>query len=127
MTDLITCGKITANLPSRAFNETRDFYESLGFETVFQGENWMIMALSGMMVEFFPHPDLDPKQSWFSASMRLCAIEPVRNVWSKLNIWTANIPRITEITPKHDPVPAMFAMIDPNGSLWRVMETGELE
>ena len=52
--------RITANLPSRDFGATRAFYARLGFELAFRNDGWMILALGDQIVEFFPHPELDP-------------------------------------------------------------------
>ncbi len=120
----MTTGKITANLPSRDFGITEVFYHALGFQTVYLGEGWMILDLNGMMVEFFPHPDLNPKESWFSASLRLPDIDTQHSQWSALDHWsqTNDAPRLTAPMQANGDAPRMFAMIDPDGSLWRVME-----
>lgn len=119
----MTTGKITANLPSRDFERTETFYHALGFQTIYRGDGWMILALDGMMIEFFPHPDLNPKDSWFSASLRLPDIDAQHSQWTALDHWTQNdAPRLTEAMQAKDDAPRMFAMIDPDGSLWRVME-----
>lgn len=120
----MTAGKITANLPSRSFEKTETFYQALGFQTVYRGEGWMILELNGMMIEFFPHPELDPKDSWFSASLRLPDIDTQHSQWSILDHWASDgrSPRLTEPMQADGDAPQMFAMIDPDGSLWRVME-----
>ncbi|MEY8839790.1 bleomycin resistance protein [Cribrihabitans sp. XS_ASV171] len=119
----MTTGRITANLPSSDFGVTASFYARLGFETVYRDDGWMILMLDGMQVEFFAHPDVDPKSSWFSACMRVPEIEPLLEEWSKLDLPRdhVSIPRLTGITPERGPVPAMFALIDPDGSLWRII------
>lgn len=61
----------TPNLPARDMQATADFYASLGFETGYRAEGWMIMARGGLMLEFFPHPDLNPAASSFSCCLRL--------------------------------------------------------
>ena len=118
----MTTGKITANLPSRSFDETQGFYHALGFDTVYRGDAWMILQLDGMMVEFFPHPDLDPGASWFSSSLRLPDIDALHARWSELSHWRPPFPRLAAPEAPEGDAPRMFAMIDPDGSLWRVME-----
>ncbi|MFC3615672.1 bleomycin resistance protein [Lutimaribacter marinistellae] len=120
----MTTGRITANLPSRDFDQTEGFYARLGFKKTYRDDGWMILVRDGMQVEFFPHPELDHRSSWFSACLRLPDIAPVLDAWSSLDLPRdpAAIPRITDIMPARGPVPAMFAMIDPDGSLWRVIE-----
>lgn len=117
-------GKITANLPSRDFDKTEAFYQDLGFETVYRGEGWMILSRDSMMVEFFPHPDLNPSESYFSASMRLPDIDLMHGEWANLNLPSAqgNVPRLSAPFELGGEAPRMFALVDPDGSLWRVME-----
>lgn len=118
---------ISANLPSRDFARTETFYHALGFGTLFRDETWMILTWQEQLVEFFPYPDLKPKESWFSASLRSDNISALHEIWAKCNHWpaSAETPRLTEIMPGKGPIPAMFAMIDPDGSLWRIMEQKE--
>ena len=120
-------GRITANLPSRDFGRTAEFYERLGFEPLYRDAGWMILARDGMMVEFFPHPELDPRESWFSACLRLPAIDDLHAAWSGLGLPTdpREIPRLTAPSGPNGNVPRMFALIDPDGSLWRVLEDDE--
>jgi len=117
-------GKITANLPSRDFDTTETFYHSLGFATAYRGDNWMILSRDSMIVEFFPHPHLDAKSSWFSASMRLADIDVIHGEWSGLNLPSdeGETPRMTAPFELGDDAPRMFALVDPDGSLLRVME-----
>lgn len=61
----------TPNLPSRDFQATSDFYRALGFEEGWRDEGWMILKRGELTLEFFPHPELDPSQSWFSCCLRL--------------------------------------------------------
>ncbi|MFT5199824.1 MAG: catechol 2,3-dioxygenase-like lactoylglutathione lyase family enzyme [Planctomycetota bacterium] len=117
--------RITANLPSRDFEATEAFYARLGFATEYRGDGWMILNRDGMHVEFFPHPELNPKESWFSASMRLCEIDALHAEWSALGIAKdgPDFPRIGSPIVL-DGSPRMFTLLDPDGSLWRVMEMG---
>jgi catechol 2,3-dioxygenase-like lactoylglutathione lyase family enzyme len=63
--------RATANLPARSLDETEAFYAALGFNVAFKDEGWMILQRGSLELEFFPHPELDPKQSWFSACLRV--------------------------------------------------------
>ncbi|SEW22637.1 hypothetical protein SAMN05444851_2284 [Aliiroseovarius sediminilitoris] len=121
-------GQITANLPSRSFDATLTFYEGLGFRLVWRSDGWMILEKAGMKVEFFPHSDLDPKASWFSACLRLPDVDALHDEWSKLDISTdaAAIPRLTAIADVTDILPRMFYLVDPDGSLWRVIEDKDI-
>lgn len=60
-----------ANLPARSFHETASFYGALGFSVVFRNEGWTILHRGDLEIELFPHPDLDPTTSWFSACVRV--------------------------------------------------------
>ncbi|WP_371226595.1 bleomycin resistance protein [Roseovarius sp. 2305UL8-3] len=118
---------ITANLPARDFGETQAFYHRLGFETLYRGDNWMIMTWHGHWLEFFPHPDLDPADSWFSACLRIADIDALHMEWAKLGlIVKEGFPRLGD-SPFElgGDVPRMFTLHDPNGSLWRVLEMGD--
>ncbi len=61
----------TLNLPSGDFEATSSFYLHLGFAEGWRSDAWMILERGGLMLEFFPHPGLDPAQSWFSCCLRL--------------------------------------------------------
>ena len=121
----MTTGQITANLPSRNFDATERFYATLGFQTDFRNDGWMILSRDGMTVEFFPHPDLDTGQSCFSACLRLPEIDGLHADWRATTGLTGShdaIPRLTDPFKLAD-APRMFALVDPDGSLWRVLES----
>jgi len=123
----MTDGRITANLPSRDFDVTEVFYRRLGFGTRYRGDGWMALERDGMVVEFFPHPDLDPAQSWFSACMWLGDIDAMHAQWSAKGVATegSELPRMAAHPFElGGDAPRMFTMHDPDGSLWRVLETG---
>jgi hypothetical protein len=61
----------TPNLPSRDFEATSGFYSRLGFKEGWRDSGWMILERNRLTLEFFPHPDLDPRDSWFSCCLRL--------------------------------------------------------
>ncbi len=63
--------RATPNLPSRNFEATANFYGRLGFGEVWRDASWMILQRGPVVLEFFPHPDLDPAGSWFSFCLRL--------------------------------------------------------
>ena len=116
--------QITANLPSRDFDKTQAFYHRLGFVTSYRDQNWMILAYGNTQVEFFPHPDLIPTESWFSACLRVEDIAPLHATWSTLGLPTdpTAIPRLCDIIPVQGTVPRMFPLVDPDGTLWRVID-----
>lgn len=116
--------QITANLPSRDCDRTEAFYHRLGFATAYRDDSWMILTLRETQVEFFPHPKLIPSDSWFSACLRVDDIEALRARWSDLDLPTdaPSTPRMGDIIPVRGTVPRMFPLIDPNGTLWRVID-----
>jgi hypothetical protein len=61
----------TPNLPSRSFADTSSFYARLGFEESWRDDGWMILSRGALVLEFFPHPELEPAESWFSCCLRL--------------------------------------------------------
>lgn len=61
----------TPNLPSRDVASTSRFYAKLGFNEGWRDDGWMILKRGSLTLEFFPHPALDPAQSWFSCCLRL--------------------------------------------------------
>ena len=117
--------RVTANLPSRDFDATVAFYGRMGFSVAYRDDHWMILTRAGLEIEFFPHPEVDPYSSWFSACVRVDDLEAFCTELSALGLPTdhTSIPRITGIMDR-SPVPRMFALIDPDGSLLRVLENG---
>ena len=124
----LALGQITANLPSRDFDTTLEFYRGLGFRLIWRADSWMVLSKEGMHIEFFPHPDLNPRDSWFSACLRMPEIDALHGEWSLLGISTDStaIPRLTAITDATAPVPRIFYLVDPDGSLWRVIEDKDI-
>lgn len=117
--------QITANLPSRDFDRTEAFYARLGFETAMKSDGWMILRRGESLVEFFLHGDLVPGESWFSACLRAADIDSLHREFSKAGLATDahSIPRLTGFFQPPG-APRMFALVDEDGSLWRVIETG---
>lgn len=117
--------QITANLPSRDFDVTQTFYARLGFETVYRGDGWMILHWHGQWLEFFPHHDLNPKESWHSACIRLQDIDTLYAKWAALE-WTETAEGFGRLGSPFElggDVPRMFTVHDPDGALIRVLET----
>ena len=112
--------RVTANLPARDLDETAKFYQRLGFAVDFKDEGWMIMTRGNLELEFFPHPDLNPHESWFSACVRVDDVDGLYREWSGAGLPEQGIPRLT--APQDEEWGhRMCALIDPNGSLLRCM------
>ena len=117
--------RITANLPSRNFDATIAFYGKLGFAVGFHDSGWLIVNRGALELEFFPHPDLDKYTSWFSACIRVDDLDGLLADWRKAGLPgdDRSIPRLTGVV-KIPKVPRMFALVDEDGSLLRVLENG---
>jgi catechol 2,3-dioxygenase-like lactoylglutathione lyase family enzyme len=118
--------RITANLPSRSFDATAAFYARLGFAVAFRGDHWMILHRGGLELEFFPHPQLDPAQSWFSACIRVDDPDALLAEWRAVGLSSdpGAVPRLTGmVTPPQ--APRMFALVDGDGSLLRCIGNGD--
>lgn len=115
--------RITANLPSRDFAATEAFYTRLGFRTTFRDDGWMILQRGGLVLEFFPHPEVDKWSSWFSACIRVDDVASLLAEWQQVGLPTDHkaIPRLTGIF-KPGNAPRMFALVDEDGSLLRVID-----
>ena len=117
--------RATANLPSRDFDATIAFYGALGFTVGFQDSGWLILNRGALELEFFPHPDLDKRTSWFSACIRVDDLDGLLATWRKTGLPrdARSVPRLTNAVKMAD-VPRMFALVDEDGSLLRVLENG---
>jgi catechol 2,3-dioxygenase-like lactoylglutathione lyase family enzyme len=117
--------RITANLPARDFDATVAFWARLGFGVDYCDDHWMILSRGTMTVEFFPHPQVDKWSSWFSACIRVDDLDARHAEWAALDLPTdpRAIPRLTGILHQ-PPVPRMFALVDADGSLLRVLQNG---
>ncbi len=115
--------RITANLPARDLAATSAFYGALGFRERFRDEGWMILERGPLVLEFFPHPDCDPKASWFSACIRVDDPDALLEEWRAAGLPGdhKSIPRLTGFF-KHGAAPRMFALVDADGSLLRVID-----
>lgn len=115
--------RITANLPARDLAATSAFYAALGFREDFRDEGWMILKRGSLVLEFFPHPDCDPKTSWFSACIRVDDPDALLAEWrgAGLPADSTSIPRLTGFF-KPGAAPRMFALVDADGSLLRVID-----
>lgn len=118
--------RITANLPSRDLAGTAAFYGRLGFGVGYRDDNWMILDRGDLRIEFFLHPDLDPKTSWFSACIRVDDPAGLLSAWRQLGLASddGQIPRLTDFF-KLGTAPRMFALVDEDGSLLRIIDNGD--
>lgn len=115
----------TPNLPAIDFEETSQFYQNLGFEQGWRDDGWMIMTRGGLTLEFFPHSDLNPSESWFSCCLRLDDLNSFYEVCKGAEVpeqcWGA--PRIQPPAVEESGL-TIGALIDPNGTLIRLIQNG---
>ncbi|KAK7192321.1 hypothetical protein DPSP01_004913 [Paraphaeosphaeria sporulosa] len=114
----------TPNLPSRDFDATSRFYKQFGFTESWRDVEWMILKRGGLVLEFFPHPELDPATSWFSCCFRMDDVgaffeEIVR---AGVPVQTTGFPR-THRPKQEESGMTIGALIDPDGSLIRLIQT----
>ena len=114
----------TPNLPAISFDATEAFYTKLGFETRFKNTGWMILSRGSIQLEFFPHPELNPLESWFSCCIHLDDLNGFVAECEAAGIPMGNDkgqPRITP--PRTEPSGLSIAyLVDENGSLIRLIQ-----
>lgn len=113
----------TPNLPSRNFATTSGFYARIGFSEAYRDEGWMMLTRGQVTLEFFPFPDLDPAESSFGCCLRMDDVDAFYRVCVE-----AGLPETAKGFPRlHPPGPEesglrIGALIDPDGSLLRLIE-----
>lgn len=115
--------RATANLPSRDLDKTAAFYQALGFTAGFKDDGWMILNRGPVELEFFPMPKLDPKESWFSACLRVDDLDALYAAFlaAGLSDNCRDVPRMT--APQVESFGLrLFALVDPDGSLIRCID-----
>ncbi len=113
----------TPNLPARQFDATEKFYAALGFRTDWKDDGWMILQHRTIQLEFFPHPDLDPAQSWFSCCIRLDDLDAFVELCRQAGIEdkTTGWPRLN--APQKEASGMRIAyLVDADGTLLRLVE-----
>ncbi|MDX2275034.1 MAG: bleomycin resistance protein [Hyphomonadaceae bacterium] len=115
--------RITANLPARSTDDTAAFYERLGFVVGFKDDGWLILKRGSLEIEFFAHPELDPRTSCFSACIRVDDLDALYADFCRAGLpadcWS--VPRLTP--PAIEPHGMrIFALIDLDGSLLRCID-----
>jgi catechol 2,3-dioxygenase-like lactoylglutathione lyase family enzyme len=117
--------RAVANLPSREFGATAAFYRALGFEERWRDGSWMILTRGEMALEFFPHPELDPAESWFSCCLRLDDVDGFYETCR-----AAGVPERQAGWPRLQPVREQGGLrigylIDADGSLLRLIQNDD--
>ena len=113
----------TPNLPSRDFEATSQFYGKFGFTESWRDRGWMILKRSGLVLEFFPYPDLDPLKSSFGCCLRLDDLRAFYGICR-----AAGIPESRTGAPRLQPPReeasgmTIAYMVDPDGTLLRLVQ-----
>lgn len=108
-------------LPSRDFDETVLFYESIGFrETGRWAENaYLIMVMDQVELHFFSHDEVDPSTNHAAAYIRSSDVDALSAKVAALPLATSEIPRFRPAEDKSWGMREM-AIVDPNGTLLRI-------
>ncbi|MFD1882331.1 VOC family protein [Paracoccus pacificus] len=112
---------VTANLPSRDYDVTEAFYGRMGFQRSWRDDGWMILKRGDAVIEFFPHPDLVPGESCFSACIRTDDLDGLLAEYAALDLPGGGIPRLHPGVHRVTDRLRMFALVDPDGSLIRCL------
>lgn len=113
----------TPNLPSRSFEATSEYYRQLGFTESWRDGGWMILRRGGLVLEFFPYPDLDPLDSSFGCCLRLDDLRAFYGICRQADIPESRLgsPRLQP--PREEASGLTIAyMVDPDGSLLRLVQ-----
>ena len=84
------------NLPARDFDATEAFCSRFGFERTLRDDEWMIVPRSGLQLEFFRHPTLDPAKSDVMCSLRVADVDALYEaiVRAGVSVGTTGAPRL---------------------------------
>jgi len=113
----------TPNLPTRDVQATAQFYEALGFTVRLKTENWIILDRGGIQLEFFHLADHNPKESCFSACLRVDDLDGLYAEFSKAGLpdYCGAMPSMGKIEVEPYGI-RLFTLIDPEGSLLRCID-----
>jgi catechol 2,3-dioxygenase-like lactoylglutathione lyase family enzyme len=109
-------------LPARNLDETRTFYEKLGFVPRWGARGpweYEIVSRGRLVVHFFAEPELTPTENDASCYWRVKDADRLYQEFTALNLPSEGIPRLT--APVDQPWGMReFALVDPSGNLVRV-------
>ena len=109
-------------LPSRDFEATKAFYESLGFETWYEDDGYLLINRDKVELHFFAHPTHRAELSNHGVYLRPDNIDAVSNEIAKLNLpRETGFPRFTSAEDKPWGM-REAALWDPDGNLLRIGE-----
>lgn len=110
-------------LPARNLNETRAFYERLGFQaagwwpTAFGG--YAILRRGDLSMHFFSFANISPAENYAQCYWRVKDVDALHEEFLATGLPGSGMPRLE---PVEDKAWGMreFSVIDPNGNLIRV-------
>ena len=110
-------------LPSRNLDETRAFYEAMGFRAWFRGggtnPQYEILSRGHLVVHFFLERALDPLKNDAGSYLRVTDADKCHEAWKVLSLPVKGVPRMT--APREEPWGMReFAIVDPSGNLLRI-------
>ena len=109
-------------LPSRDLEETRQFYQRLGFTSWWDGKapwDYEIVSRGDLVVHFFLESGLAPEANDTSCYWRVFDADQLHAELSALQLPSQGIPRLT--APEHQPWGMReFTIVDSSGNLIRV-------
>ena len=107
-------------LPARSLDETRAFYEKLGFTPWFRGRwDYEIVSRGHLVVHFFSHPGLTPGKNDAGCYWRVEDADRFYQEFVALSLPSEGIPRLT--APADQPWGMReFTLVDPSGNLVRI-------
>jgi catechol 2,3-dioxygenase-like lactoylglutathione lyase family enzyme len=109
-------------LPARNLDETRAFYQKLGFAPWFRGRgpwDYEIVSRRHLVVHFFAEPGLTPSENKTSCYWRVRDADRFYEEFAALELPSEGIPRLT--APVDQPWGMReFTLVDPSGNRVRV-------
>jgi catechol 2,3-dioxygenase-like lactoylglutathione lyase family enzyme len=110
--------RLSPILPARDIAQTEGFWQRLGFHTVYDDAEYLLMKREGAEVHFFHHPDLDPDRCDHGAYLRPTDIDALDAEWAALGLPSTGIPRLVRAEDKPWGTREL-ALLDLNGNLIR--------
>jgi catechol 2,3-dioxygenase-like lactoylglutathione lyase family enzyme len=110
-------------LPSRDLDETRAFYEAIGFRPWFRGggvnPQYEILSRGHLVVHFYIDRRLEPSSNDVACYLRVTDADDFHQNCVVLNLPSSGVPRLTP--PRDEPWGMReFTLVDPSGNLLRI-------
>jgi hypothetical protein len=109
-------------LPSRSITATRDFYERMGFSTMYYDDaaiGYLIVELGGVELQFFRHTALDPAKSDHGAYIRADDVDAFTQRFLQLALPVVGIPRFNPAEDRPWGMREAY-LVDLDGNLIRI-------